>query len=146
MIFRVRVNQHIRFLPNVPLFPLSARVGMPRSLAGMIQGKVGGIQVLAGLAPSSQTIVCNIRTFGGSSHLWKRKLAGSVGNQIRWFTGTLIFQETEINGWWKNVGSHRQAQGVLQGHGQGRQGCHHLQWLARLCFRPHRWEGETDAF
>jgi len=28
----------------------------------LVQGKVGGIQVLAGLAPSSQTVGCNKRT------------------------------------------------------------------------------------
>jgi hypothetical protein len=39
--------------------PLSG--GYAARCAGAIQGKEGGIQVLAGLAPSSQTVGSNIR-------------------------------------------------------------------------------------
>jgi hypothetical protein len=38
------------------------RGGYAVQCAGTFEGKVGGIQVLAGLAPSSQTIGCNIWT------------------------------------------------------------------------------------
>jgi hypothetical protein len=81
---RVKVNQHIHFLPNIPLFMLSAGVGMPCSRAGTIQGKVGRIQVLAGLAPLSQTVVCNISTL--RSH-------PTFGNGNRQKTYTLVYPD-----------------------------------------------------
>jgi len=55
---------------RIPLFLLSTGVGMQRGRVGAIQGKVGRIQVLAGLAPPSQTVVCNIRAL--------RKVAPSI--------------------------------------------------------------------
>ncbi len=73
---RVRVNQRIHFPPNVPLFLLSTGVGMQRGRVGTIQGKVGRIQVLAGLAPPSQTVVCNIRAL--------RKVAPSIFGRKNW--------------------------------------------------------------
>jgi hypothetical protein len=87
---QVRVNQRIRFLQNVPLFPLSTGVGTLRGRAGMIQGNVGGIQVLAGLAPSSRTVVCNIRTL--RSHLWwlLPPLEAEIGGKRR-KTYTLVY-------------------------------------------------------
>jgi hypothetical protein len=52
-----------------------ALVGIHYSL---IQGKVGGIQVLAGLAPSSQTVGCNIRT------LWSHQIKAPVEIGRNW--------------------------------------------------------------
>jgi hypothetical protein len=48
----------------------------------MLQGKVGGIQVLAGLAPSSQTVECNIRTLW-SHQRWLKVAPAEIGGKRR---------------------------------------------------------------
>jgi hypothetical protein len=66
--------------------PISAgywRGGYTARCAGTFQGKVGRIQVSAGLAPSSQTVGCNIRTL--------RKSAETGGN--RWKMDTLFYPD-----------------------------------------------------
>jgi len=52
-------------MPNIGGFLLAALVGKTCSL---IQGKVGGIQVLAGLATSSQKVGCNERKQKSAGH------------------------------------------------------------------------------
>ncbi len=49
----VRVNQRICFLPNVPLFPLSARVGTPRGHNSREGGRDTGVGRSSSIQPNS---------------------------------------------------------------------------------------------
>ncbi len=64
---------------------------------GAIQGKVGRIQVLAGLAPPSQTVVCNIRALRSHQRWLLPPLEAEIGGKWQ-KTYKLVYLDPKIDG------------------------------------------------
>jgi hypothetical protein len=82
-------NLRILMLANAPF-----RVGMQHCRAGMFPTKEGGIQVLAGLAPSTQTVRPLLRTSWLAKPTRKKLAKSCSANSLQW--------EKALNYFWPN--------------------------------------------
>ncbi len=67
----VSIHDSALFTPFLKYLQMCSRLGMPFGSIGMFPGKEGRIQVLAGLAPSSQMVESTLRTHSGQNRVEK---------------------------------------------------------------------------